>query len=158
MIKHLRTTLEEPVCGHRKHRPKGWSNERRARQAARIREWAPWRRSTGPRTEAGKLRCAQNAFRHGDRSAERIQNLRLARDVLSVAERNLKIVRLIMRVRTAQGRSRIRYKPSYAHLCPVTRAQLALESLLMRKADLSGVARRAKPDCRSRWGGAIAAA
>src|SRR5262245_51102238 len=103
MTKHLQTVQKQSVCVRPKRRRKGWSNERRARQAARIREWAPWRRSTGPRTEAGKLRCAQNAFRHGDRSAERVQNLRLARDVLSVAERNLKIVRLIMRVRTAQG-------------------------------------------------------
>jgi len=31
--------------------------KRRARQAALICRWAPWRRSTGPKTEAGKTRC-----------------------------------------------------------------------------------------------------
>jgi hypothetical protein len=37
----------------------GWSQERRARQAAAIHTWRPWERSTGPRTPEGKERvCA----------------------------------------------------------------------------------------------------
>ena len=44
-----------------KPRKSGWTPERRARQAARIRIWAPWAQSTGPRTLAGKKRSAQNA-------------------------------------------------------------------------------------------------
>lgn len=43
----------------------GWNPERRARQAALIKNWKPWERSTGPRTEAGKARSAGNAFKGG---------------------------------------------------------------------------------------------
>ena len=32
----------------------GWTLERRARQAELIRQWRPWEKSTGPRTDAGK--------------------------------------------------------------------------------------------------------
>ena len=30
----------------------GWSPERQARQAKLIRQWRPWEKSTGPRTQA----------------------------------------------------------------------------------------------------------
>src|SRR3954451_17500636 len=30
----------------------------------------PWRKSTGPRTAAGKARCRQNATKHGERCAQ----------------------------------------------------------------------------------------
>lgn len=43
----------------------GWTPERRARQAALIRTWKPWLQSTGPRTEEGKARTAQNGFKGG---------------------------------------------------------------------------------------------
>lgn len=46
----------------------GWTPERRARQAAAIRAWRPWERSTGPRTEAGKAKVARNAYRGGERA------------------------------------------------------------------------------------------
>jgi hypothetical protein len=39
----------------------GWTPERRARQAALIRTWKPWERSTGARTAAGKVRSSRNA-------------------------------------------------------------------------------------------------
>ena len=39
----------------------GWTPERRARQAALIRTWRSWERSTGPRTPAGKATAANNA-------------------------------------------------------------------------------------------------
>ena len=39
----------------------GWTQERRARQAALIRTWRPWECSTGPRTAAGKARSSSNA-------------------------------------------------------------------------------------------------
>lgn len=45
----------------------GWTRERRARQAELIRQWAPWSKSTGPRTEAGKLRVSRNGWRGGHR-------------------------------------------------------------------------------------------
>ena len=41
----------------------GWTQERRARQAALIRIWKPWECSTGPRTAAGKARSSSNADR-----------------------------------------------------------------------------------------------
>ncbi len=43
----------------------GWTPERRARQAALIRTWRPWERSTGPRTDEGKVRTARNGFKGG---------------------------------------------------------------------------------------------
>jgi len=38
----------------------GWTTERRARQAALIRSWEPWQRSTGPRTVKGKAKSSGN--------------------------------------------------------------------------------------------------
>ena len=45
----------------------GWTSERKARQAAAIRRWQPWKQSTGPKTEAGKARVARNGFKGGVR-------------------------------------------------------------------------------------------
>jgi hypothetical protein len=45
----------------------GWTAERRAAQAARMRARKPWERSTGPRTEAGKTRSRGNATGKGCR-------------------------------------------------------------------------------------------
>ena len=42
---------------------KGWTPERRARQAALIRTWRPWEQSTGPRTGEGKARTSRNGFK-----------------------------------------------------------------------------------------------
>lgn len=38
-----------------------WTDEQRQRQAAAIRTWAPWSKSTGPRTPAGKAVASKNA-------------------------------------------------------------------------------------------------
>lgn len=43
----------------------GWTRERQERQAELIRQWRPWKKSTGPRTRAGKATVARNAFRGG---------------------------------------------------------------------------------------------
>ncbi len=43
----------------------GWTPERRARQAALIRTWRPWEKSTGPRSDEGKARTARNGFKGG---------------------------------------------------------------------------------------------
>ena len=43
---------------------KGWTEERRKKQAEAIRKWKPWEKSTGSRTEAGKERTRLNACRH----------------------------------------------------------------------------------------------
>ncbi|MGZ9096928.1 MAG: hypothetical protein ACXW30_01360 [Micavibrio sp.] len=48
---------------------KGWPPERRARQAELMRSRAPWKKSTGPRSVAGKAASSMNAMRHGLRSA-----------------------------------------------------------------------------------------
>ncbi|MEZ5585210.1 MAG: hypothetical protein R3F37_22880 [Candidatus Competibacteraceae bacterium] len=39
--------------------------ERRQRQAALVRTWKPWIRSTGPKSETGKAKVARNAFKGG---------------------------------------------------------------------------------------------
>jgi len=49
----------------------GWTPERRARQAALIRTWKPWEKSTGPRSAEGKQRTARNGFKGGNRPAMR---------------------------------------------------------------------------------------
>ena len=49
----------------------GWSQERKALQAERIRTWRPWQQSTGPRTAEGKAIVARNAWKGGARPALR---------------------------------------------------------------------------------------
>ena len=67
----------------------GWSLERRQRQAEAIRQWKPWERSTGPKTEAGKAKTCRNAWKGGHRPMLREmskmlnQELRLAADRVS---------------------------------------------------------------------------
>ncbi|MER2559057.1 MAG: hypothetical protein ABTQ93_16505 [Candidatus Competibacter denitrificans] len=46
-----------------------WTPEARAKQAAKIKSWQPWRDSTGPKTHAGKARSSQNALKSGEYSA-----------------------------------------------------------------------------------------
>jgi len=48
----------------------GWTPERRARQAALIQIWKPWKQSTGPRSDNGKSISSMNARTHGLRSKE----------------------------------------------------------------------------------------
>lgn len=43
----------------------GWTLERRKRQSEMIRQWSPWERSTGPRTEEGKLASAKRGYKGG---------------------------------------------------------------------------------------------
>lgn len=47
---------------------KGWTLERRAKQAALIRNWKPWALSTGPRTAEGKAVASRNGFKGGHRA------------------------------------------------------------------------------------------
>lgn len=49
----------------------GWTLERRARQAERIRAWRPWEQSSGPKTDAGKAVVAHNAWKGGTRQVLR---------------------------------------------------------------------------------------
>ncbi|HHZ64022.1 MAG TPA: hypothetical protein EYN67_05440 [Flavobacteriales bacterium] len=69
-----------------------WSEERRQRHAEAIRRWKPWEKSTGPRTTEGKRRVAQNAYKHGGRSASVIALEKL----MSALARNEREARLLV--------------------------------------------------------------
>jgi hypothetical protein len=47
---------------------KGWTDERRKKQAENCRKTKPWTNATGPKTDEGKKRSAQNTYAHGMRS------------------------------------------------------------------------------------------
>jgi hypothetical protein len=49
----------------------GWTPERRAKQAELIRQWMPWKQSTGPKSVEGKERVAKNAWTGGHRQKMR---------------------------------------------------------------------------------------
>ena len=68
----------------------GWTPRRRARQAKLIRQWRPWEKATGPRSAAGKARCARNAWKGGTRVVLRdvARALRIQRQELSEFRRN----------------------------------------------------------------------
>jgi hypothetical protein len=87
-----------------KRRPKGWSRDRRARQAELIRNWQPWKHSTGPKTDGGKARCSANALKHGrtgrahrDRRRAVRYACKLARHVLRLAADNLRNYKAFVR-------------------------------------------------------------
>ena len=42
-----------------------WTSEARARQAERIKEWKPWLKSTGPKSDEGKIISRMNALNNG---------------------------------------------------------------------------------------------
>ena len=48
---------------------KGWTPERRARQAALLERWKPWLHNPGVKTEEGKAISCMNALKHGGRGA-----------------------------------------------------------------------------------------
>ena len=48
----------------------GWTEERRRKQAERIRLHKPWEKSTGPRSDKGKAASSRNALKHGLYGAE----------------------------------------------------------------------------------------
>ena len=47
-----------------------WTPEARERQAALIREWKPWERSTGPVTSRGKRKASKNWSKGGRRVSQ----------------------------------------------------------------------------------------
>jgi hypothetical protein len=67
-----------------------WPPERRARQAALIARWKPWKHSTGPRTAAGRSKSSRNAWKGGHwlalRQLVQLVNaeIREARDLVDV--------------------------------------------------------------------------
>lgn len=61
-----------------------WTPERRARQAALIRQTRPWEHSTGPTSDAGKVISSRNAYA-GDFHHEMVARLASVKsDVLGV--------------------------------------------------------------------------
>jgi hypothetical protein len=91
-----------------KHRAKGWTPERRARQAALIRLAQPWRHSTGPTTPAGKARVAMNALRHGFRSQAWTLKARRIRDCIRLCADTLLLARVLMRQSELSAAQRLR--------------------------------------------------
>jgi hypothetical protein len=72
---------------------KGWTPERRARQAEAIRRWRPWERSTGPRTAEGKAVAAANGAKAWPHSGAR-ETLRELRRVLREQRKALRELEL----------------------------------------------------------------
>lgn len=75
---------------------KGWTDERRRKQAETIKQWKPWEKSTGPRTQEGKDKTRLNALKHGQYSLEALGSLegRAIRAALDANRDFLKYVEL----------------------------------------------------------------
>ena len=71
----------------------GWTPERRARQAELIRTWRPWERSTGPHTDAGKVRTARNGDKGGLWRIERDNLRELKKTVSELLRRQRNLLR-----------------------------------------------------------------
>jgi hypothetical protein len=112
MNKNLESIMRGAIRGGGKRRLKGWSPERRARQAALIRRWQPWQRSTGPKTEAGKARCSMNALKHGCRGRAYLQTASRVRYAIRLSACTNEIARLLIRMRGAHPD----LKPTYGML------------------------------------------
>ena len=119
---------------------KGWSPERRARQALAIRNWQPWRKSTGPRTQDGKARSARNALKHGLRSRATIEARREDRRVLACAARNLGIAKSFFGTISDKCERPI---PGLSHSIDIGSATSAL--IPSRRANYPGIAARRHP-------------
>ena len=66
-----------------------WTEEEKAKQAAAIRRWKPWEKSTGPKTEDGKARSKMNGLQdghYGPTMHELRRTLRLQRTMVRLAE------------------------------------------------------------------------
>ena len=59
-----------------------WTPERRAKASQDIHRWAPWLRSTGPKTKAGKAASSANSRKHGYYDAANCAALAAMRDML----------------------------------------------------------------------------
>ena len=55
---------------------RGWTPQRRAKQAQQIKNWQPWQHSTGAKTAEGKARSSQNANKGKGALMAQIKELR----------------------------------------------------------------------------------
>lgn len=72
---------------------RNWTPEERRKQSEAVQNWKPWKQSTGPKTESGKLAVCKNSYTHGFRSAdmqELRRVLRLQRDYVRAVLNTLK--------------------------------------------------------------------
>ena len=81
----------------------GWTPERRARQAAMIRTWKPWERSTGPRTIDGKARVARNYLNAPRHLVKGLLPAFQAAALLGSLDTLLELSRLVVRSTTDGG-------------------------------------------------------
>lgn len=65
-----------------------WTPERRQRQAELIRQWQPWKSSTGPNTAEGKARSARNAYKGGFLQELRALNRELRAELAQMRKMN----------------------------------------------------------------------
>ncbi len=63
-----------------------WTEEDRKKQSEMMRKNKPWTKSTGPKTQKGKDKAAQNAYKHGMRSRDYDEICRLLRAQKRVLE------------------------------------------------------------------------
>ena len=66
----------------------GWTLERRERQAELIRQWQPWKQSTGPQSVEGKARSSRNAYKGGVSQQLRALNIELRRELAAMRDFN----------------------------------------------------------------------
>jgi hypothetical protein len=64
-----------------------WTEEQRAQQSLKIRQWQPWTKSTGAKTIAGKGRSSRNAFKGG--VMQKIKHLRVRLNSLIREQRQM---------------------------------------------------------------------
>jgi hypothetical protein len=86
---------------------KHWTEAARAAAAERARRNQPWTRSTGPKTDIGKLVSRMNALKHGLRSRIREQPYRIIRERLRAIQRYIRAVSLYVDFKARIARKKI---------------------------------------------------
>ena len=71
----------------------GWTPARRARQAELIQNWKPWEKAKGAKTEAGKAISAMNAYRHGLRSTEWLEEEKRVNELIRECKASIRRIR-----------------------------------------------------------------